>query len=975
MTTPANTLIKDINTYLGNPTRLQHAVLDFTRAATNNEYQFVDPTNPVVMTIESAVMLSAATVTKYESILRKQYPILAQDYDDLFLHMSDMDYLNRFAVPAQTKFSVMFMKSEILNSMVMDHDKGYKKLVIPRNSYFTVADTRFCIEYPIEIRQLNYGGLHIVYNTDIHSPIHDLPTNIIEWHEVRGVNDETGDNIYIQLTFDVHQLKVESQYFDLNSSTKFSHDIPLEDQYYYTRVYIKDEFSNWKEIHTTHSDLVYDPYKTTAVLKVTDKCNVSIPEIYTTQASSSTKVRIDTYETKGPITMMLGNYPNSGFTATWRSLDEKEINEFVAPLETLKTQIVYSTSTVSGGKNGLTFEQMRDRLINNSIGIPKIPVSNVQIESSLEDQNYEIVKNIDNITNRTFLATRQLPKPSHSKLITAANASIQTGLFSIDEAVLVDTVIDNGQSITITPDTIYQNVNGKVTLLPSDVKKAILDLPIEQRAIYVNSKDLYYSPFHYVLDTNDSLLDARPYYLDDPKIEGSSFVGENDSTKLRVSTAGYRIFKDNYGYKVRVYTNSSDEYKALPDELVYIQLRFKPSKEVGYAYQNGTIIGKTEDGERIIEFDLSSTFEVDNEDNIKLTKFIIYTLDPKTLGSSLRNDFDIIYATSAVMDVQYRPNAVDSVLGLIILPPDIVGITHEILKIRFGHRLDRLWSRGRSIVSDASYGRYTTDLQKYYSEDIYEINPDTGGTIFIENGEPVQKLLHAKNDPVLVNGEPVYEHRKGDIITDSDGNPVIAKPRKLYRQVDYLLIEASYWFATDSIASAYRKEMTDIYVDWITNGLAQIQQKLIEQTSIYFYPKVTTGRIPIMVKNGIETTMSASQQFTLTLHVDSTVYNNLELREQLKIKTIEVINQELNKSVVSMSKITKELTNVYGVDVIDVEINGLGGKENYSTITIMNETDRPSIKKLLKAQNDGSLIVEEAVELLFVKHEIVGRSY
>lgn len=973
MSTPANKLIEDINSYLGNPTRLQQAVLEFTKQATNGEYEYVDPTNPVVMTVESAVMLSAATITNYESILRKQYPSLAQTYEDLFLHMSDKDYLNRFAVPAKTKFTIMFRKSELINSMVEDTVKGYKKLVIPRNSYFTVADTRFCIEYPIEIRQLTYGGIHIVYNTDIDSPIQQLSTNVIEWKEVRGVSDNNEDNIYIQLTFDVLQLKVESKIFDINSSTKFSQDITLEDQFYYARVYLKNDLGKWDEIYTTHSDQIYDPYKTTAVLKVTDKVNISIPEVYTVNTNITGKVRVDIYETLGPITMMLGNYPNSSFTAKWRALDTSEIDEFVAPLEILKTQVIYSGSTVSGGRNGLTFEQMRERLINNSIGIPKIPVSNVQIESALEDENYEIVKNIDNITNRTYLATRDLPKPSYPELITAANASIQTGLFTIDEATLIDTVIDNGKTITITPDTIYQNINGRVTLLPSDVKQSILDMSIDRRAIYVNSKELFYSPFHYVLDTNDNQFDVRAYYLDDPSVEGSIFIGENDTTKLRVSTNGYQITKTSTGYKLRILTNSSEEFKNIPDEQVHVQLRFVPYHEAEYAYQNGIIVGRANNNERIIEFDLSTTFEVDKNNNIQLTEFILYTLDPKVLGSDLFNQFEILYATSQAMDLQYRPNDVDAALGLLILPQEVAGITHEAINVRFGYHLERLWTRGRTIVSDAGYGRYETDQLKYYIKNIYEINPDTGNTIFIENGQVVQKILHAIGDPVLLDGEQVYEHRKGEIILDEFGDPIISHPRKLLRQVDYLLIESAYWFATDSMATAYRKEMTDIYVDWITNGLADIQKKLIEQTSIYFYPKVTTGNIDVMVKNGVETKISASQEFTLVLHVDSIVYNNPELRAQLKIKTIEVLNEELGKSVVSMSRITKELTKVYSEDVIDVEINGLGGSENYTTVTILHETDRPSIKKLLKAQSDGSLIVEEAVELIFVKHELVGK--
>src|SRR5690606_9703133 len=125
-----------------------------------------------------------------------------------------------------------------------------------------------------------------------HSPIQELSTNTIEWHEVRGVNQEGQDNIFIQMTFDVLQLTVNSKVYDMNASTKFAIDIPFTDQYYYTRVFVKDEFNKWKEIPTTHARQIYDPTKITAVLRVTDTLNVSIPEIYNVDASSSSKIRI-----------------------------------------------------------------------------------------------------------------------------------------------------------------------------------------------------------------------------------------------------------------------------------------------------------------------------------------------------------------------------------------------------------------------------------------------------------------------------------------------------------------------------------------------------------------------------------------------------------------------------------------------------------------------------------------------------------
>jgi len=971
MPTSASDLIADIDTYLNNPAALQQAILNFTQKATDNQYLYVDPTNPVVNCIEASVLTSAATVNSYQSVLRKQYATLAQTWDDLFLHMSDMDYLNRFAVPNKTTFTLMFRKSEILSKMVTDPITGYKKITIPRNSYFTVSETRFCIEYPIEIQQLHHGEIQVIYNTDIASPIQELTTNQIKVEE----RQDNNNNRFISFDIDVIQLSVNSKIFDLNSMTSFSTDFDITDQYYYTRVFLMGDDGAWNEVYTTHSDLVYDINTFTAVLKVTDQTlNVSVPEIYVVDATNSRKLRVDVYETKGPLLMMLGNYPASSFGATWSAIDKSEIDQFVAPLETLDTQIVYSTQTVSGGKDGLTFDELRDRIITNAIGNPLIPISNVQIESALEDENYEIVKNVDIITNRIYLATRELPDPSNDKLITAANASIQTGLFSMEDATLINTVIDNGDAITIGSNSIFQNDNGKVTLVDNDTLNYITNLPNDQKAIYLNGKDYFYTPFHYVLDATDNQFDVRAYYLDNPTIESKVFVAQNDTTLLYVTISSYKIEKSTAGFKITIELSGSDDFNSLNDSEVFVQLRFKAAGQTDYAFQNGTYLGLTSNNNRAFSFDLSTNFNIDNNNYIELTKFLMYTEDPKILGAALFQEFDVIFSTSRAMDTQYIPNEVDQALGKFLLPAEIAGISIETLRVQFGYYLERLWARARTVVSENAYARYTTDILKYYTANVYETDPQTGSTIFIENGAPVQHLLHAQGDPVLnEQGQQVYEHMTGDVMTDTDGNPIISSPRKLYRQIDYMLVEAAYWYATDSAAVSYRTEMTDIFVDWIINSLTEIQDKLLEQTKIYFYPKTTTGQIDIMVKNGITTTMGASQSFLLTLSVNDTNYANIDLRNQLKIKSIEIINDELKQSVFSISRLISNLTDAYGDDVIDVEISGLGGEDNnYTAVTILNDTDRPSIRKLLKVQGDNSLIVDEAVEMNFVRHALVS---
>lgn len=961
-------VMAQIDQYRTNPARIQQVMVQQVIDTSNGDIDLVDPTNPVVMTMESGAVMAAAAMTRYEVVLRRQYATQAQVYDDLYYHMSDKDYLDRFAQPSGAAFSLMFRKDEVLNKMVVDPTTGYKKIVIPRNSYFTVNNTVFGIEYPIEIRQLAHGGLQIVYDTDKPSPIEELRTNLITWDE----RTDADNNVYLWLEFDTLQFSIKSQLGDLSASTKFSQNIALTDQYYFTRVYLMSDNNGWQEIPTTHSAQIYDIEVTTAVLVVTDgNVNVSIPEIYTTDATNSRKIRVDVYQTQGPITTIMGNFAPSSFQAVWRAIDEAERDVFMAPLQTLQTQIVYSNAVASGGRVELSFEDLRARVINNSIGMPNVPISTAQIENSLIDSGYQIVKNIDVITNRNYLATRDLPQPSAASLITPAAASIQTALLKMQDAVSLASVIDNGTSITITPDTIYQNTNGVVSLVPTATIQAILNLPIENRAIAVNDAGYYYSPFHYVLDASGLEFAVRPYYLDGPVVDSMVFVGANDTTLLQVSIDSYAITKTSTGYQLVISTASSDQFKALDDSEVYVQIAFTPIGETAQAYQNGVFLGLTAAGERQYSFDLSTNFNVTSVDGLELEKFFMFTTDPRLTPSLLFQTFDIFFATSRTMDVQYKADAVDAALGKFLLPVQIAGITHEQLRVRFGYHLERLWARARSVVSTAQYQKYTTDIPMLYTDNVFQKNPIDGSTIIWVDGAPTTVLLHAKGTPVLDSDDnPVYQFRAGDTILDANGQPIVVNGRGMFRQIDFMLLEGVYWFATDSVAVNYRNELTAILVDWITNGLEDIQARLLEQTQVYFYPKTTTGPVEIMVADGVLTTMEAGQSFVATLYVSKVVDQNQALKDQLKVKLVQVINAGLANPTISMSGITKAAVDAFSTDVKDAELSGLGSTNNYAIVTLINETDRPSIRKRLVAQPDGFLIIDEAVTVDYVRHEL-----
>jgi len=823
-----------------------------------------------------------------------------------------------------------------------------------------------------------HGGLNISYDTSITSPLQTLSTNVIVPTFLNG----KGTGSFIKFSFEVYQFDINSQTGNLNQATDFTINIPLNNQYYFCRVYVQNPTTElWTEIQTTHSAEIYDINVPTASLQViTDtstSVNVTIPQIYTGGALLNMGVRIDVYETLGPINMMLGEYNFTAFTATFEAYDENDNTIYTAPLSTLPNVIVFCDKIVTGGENALAFETLREQVITNAIGNPNIPITSAQIDAAVTDLGYNIVTNVDNITNRIFTASKTMPQPTTSaavtnnsttqnQLITAAAATVATVTINVANAILIDTVVNNGLSLTIMPTTLYQNVNGIVSMVSNSQVEALGAMLPEQLAVTVTAGNYMYTPFHYVLDMSKNELNLRPYYLNDPVIESKIFVDENDTTLLQVATGTYGIVTTPTGYAIQVITQSGTTFQQLPDSQVYAQLSFIPYGETSPAYLMGTLIGKSS-GERIYNFDLSSTWNVDSNNNLELTSFFMFNTTAKTVLCPLNQIFDITYSTTAPVGSQWIADDVDAALGDFLLPTGIVGITLEQLVVEFGFALDTLWNRSRTVVAPQPYQTYQANVPQVYQSDIYAKNA-VGATITIVNGQPVMTKLHSKGDPVFdINGNPVYQFVKGDVILDTNGAPIPVGATELDRQIDIMMIDGTYYFATDTVATSYIATLIETLVGWLTNDLETISQKLLEKTQIFFYPQITMGLIEVSAGNGATMTINANQSFVVNLTVDNTVYANTALRSSLETSTVQVLGQQIAMATVSYDAIVEALRDVYGDDVISVQVVGLGGTTpNLNNFTVVNNATQCSLAKQLIVQPDQSLSVSENVVVNFL---------
>lgn len=968
MTISTADLMAAINAVRFNPSAIHRLALSVLEEVRNGERVIVDPTNPFMFLLESSAINTAAAMAANEANTRKMYGSMAITDEEIYLHMSDKDYLDRFAKPSRTEITILVSREEIYAKAIATGAGGMRKLVIPRHSEFTVAGYTFTMQYPIELRVMANGGLQIIHDVSRQSPLMSLSSNVVDYKlaNIDGV-------IYLLIQAPVLQVKIDVQYPKLISATAFTKRYNFNNNFHYARVYQASASGQWVEMRTTHTDQVYDPMTPTACLKVLEgQLQVSIPLVYQSAGMVDSELRVEIYTTVGPLDLILNNYEPGAYTARWLDLDSDDNGLYSSPLGQLQAISVFSDSVVTGGSAALSFEDLRERVITNSLGAQQLPITNQQATSKLKNLGYNLVANIDLLTNRQFLATRILPPPADGSVISGVASTVATYQASFDDLKLHPDIRDNGLRLTITPKCLFQGYNGLYGLVPKDRVNQLLALRGTDAFLPELEQSKYLaSPFYYVWDINDDLFDCRMYHLDSPEIDSKVFVQENDTTGLIVSTASQGLEKIDEGYRLLIKTKSSEEWKLLRDDQCFVQLAFTAQGETTRAYLNGNLLARDVDtNERIYEFIIHTNYDVNEKDGLVIDNFNIFG-QVQNCPVPLAAKFDLLYAVGDYRYLDMTSSEIDTIVDTTLLPEQFVGLIHEQLNIVLGHTLDSFWMNNRSVVSSIQYLTHPTDVLARYEENVYERDPVTG-TIKVEmvDGKPKFNIIHMAGDLVKSStGEDVYKHRKGDVVLDANSKPIPANPRGMLRQTDFFLMDGLYYFATETAAKTYAASVPDTIVKWLEDDIEPISQNLLEQTEIFFHPQITSGITLAGVMDNFEIELETEQSLIVRYYMSEAGYKNAELRKSLEKTAVEVIHSAFASSKVVVKDIANRIQSAAGDDVMTVSVSGLGGGiPGYDIVTLKDDASRLGIRKKLTALADGTYTVEDAVEVLFILH-------
>ncbi|QXO11142.1 hypothetical protein pEaSNUABM54_00316 [Erwinia phage pEa_SNUABM_54] len=967
--------ITELSTAIGqarlNPSLVQDQVYSAIEKATNGELDIVDPSTPFSLLMGTGIALHMASMEQFETGVRRQYPELAQTYEDLYYHMANVDYLDRFCTPALTQFQLALSKEEILQRIVQVPGTRIKKMVIPRNTAWSINGYTFSTLYPIVIRLMPYGGLEITYDNTIPSPISTIESNLVEYVTA------TQDNVdFIIMSVPVQQLVLTSVSVPVTYGSMVTQKYTLNDSYYYCRVWGKQSDGSWVEYNTTHSQQVFDVNSVTALLKVTDNTlEVSIPQIYITNKLIASELRVDIYTSKGAVNVDLSGFAPSNYTMTFSDPEETAADSvYSAPLGAFNAIFYYCSNKVQGGNNGLTFEQLRERRIHNA-NFRDTPITDAQLRGSLQRRGFDILKAIEDINSRTYLATKPMPAPETGKFATGIGCSVELFQTSIDSLSGYATVASNGDRTTIKPTTLFSLEDGGLRIVSDAEKAMILAMTPDVLVNQVNDNHYMYSPFHYVLDTSNNQFATRPYYLENPRITNRQFIEENETALLEVAPDTYTLEKTDTGYKLTVVTRSGDSWKALPDSQAMLQLAFQPEDDTGYAFMNGKLLPNKVNNERVYEFDITCEWDITPKHSLVVDTFFMFNSSPRKFNMPLAGNWDLLYVAANYDVYQLEKRALDLWMGSMILPNGSVAVSRHRFSATMGDTLDNtnygLWSRARNVPGSERYSVWTEDQLAYYTQNVPKRDSNNNPVYTVANGKVVYHWEHKAGDPVIdpATGKQKVLAVAGAAKLDAQGKPIRIETRKTERQFDLFMLDGTYFFATDEEDVEYAKLVPKNIVEWIQTDMAEITKGLLENTKVYFYPKRTLGNSRIIVNDGREVSIPAGLRIHVTYHMSLVSYVDTELRATLAKNASKIISAILDRSTVAVSDMISQLTASGGNDIIGIKIDDIGPNEDISTYTALDDSTRCAIGRKLTAMPEGVLSVAEDLAFDYVNHQ------
>lgn len=957
-------LMNRIDEVRSNPAAMQSIIIDMVEEVSNGEHMVLDASNPFVFLLEATATVAANSVNSVTSETRKLYGKLADSNEDLYRHMSDNDYLNRFATPSTTTLAIYIAKDEITAKAVAVDGSNIRKVTIPPHTRFYAKGVEFGMQYPIDIRVLPHGAIQARWDLTFENTMYTLSTSALDYRLIT-LQDGT-EKLVIEIP--VIQYTMETSTSDITVSAGFKESFSYNNQFYYVRVY-QSTGSGWSELTVTHSDQVFDIRKPTALALVRDgNVQITIPQIYLDTGYVSGTIRVDVYSTQGDLEMILNDATSDAFSAEYRYIGDPDNSKYVSPLAAITNVSMNSPTFASGGNDGLTFEELRERVIYSTKGEVTLESD---IEYAFEDMGYKLMRRLDNITDRLYLAIKELPGPESESTISTigvANLTLKVTPTELSEHPLTKTY---GNTVTILPNTLFDFTSGYLEFSDNAVLAIGSTATSEEIVNELNNNRFLYTPFHYALTLDQDSFEGRVYYLNSPSITNKKFIENNPTVPYDAGIERTQITVTESGYRIYFALLSGSGFKTLSHDDIDVQVAFTPKDTAQRVYSNAKIYmvdGEVTlvDGERVYYVDLETDYRFNDSDELYINNFDMNVHDESAYPIELEHEFEVFISIADLTDSGIGKTDIDINMGTVFLPGTAIGISHETVTFKLGSRIGYLEGLKLTEAGEPTYQTHETDVPLLHTKTQYANDADGYLDVSLNNGDIEYTVTANIGDQVIIDGEPQFEYRAGDLVL-VDGNPVTTAEAERTFSVEMVLFDAAYRYSTDDEIIKYRESLPDLIVGYAETELSEIDSLLPPRTDLQFLPKPNMGIVDITVADDEVLSVNADLGFTVDLYLTTIAYSDLALRAEIETSVKEAIADVVGLTTISTTNIAERIKAKTDESVVAVSVSPLTDK-NLDVFTLLDSDGGFSVSSKTQLAANGTIKVIDDITINMFKH-------
>lgn len=907
----------DIDKLVMDPTGIQRLIIN--EIETVNNIEINDPTSPFIYLMELTAMLARANKENNLSTKRDIFPSLAKNSESLYNHIQGDDLMDMVAVASKGSFTMFVNATDFINNGYQsDTEPNIVKMVIPKYTKITVVDTMYMTMNDISLRFNTTTNAFMIENI-----INDYTLAINDLGVLRSsFMDDVSGVPWILFEYYARQVSLNSFEDTINTSTRYINNIDLNgEQYYYSEVFMKSSTTGnvYEKINTSFSGFVYDPAKPTIHIAIKDSVvTYTIPDAYITNGIIRGKILINLFTTKGAIYIESSNYGYDKFSISLGDTTTS-LEKSVTPNITLLTK---SNFNLEGGVDQRSFSELKQLVIDNAIGKIDQPITNFELTRFYNDNGFKIEKILDSITERRYLATKNLPiskdvvdRPIMDLHI--AKIKLITGNYTSNKY-----FYKYFNAAVIKPGAIFVNENNNVRMLDTSEVSLLESMSTSELIEELKSTKFFFSPFCYVTNIINDIATVTSYDLASPEINNVKIISKY-SGDISVNIDMYGVEYTNQGYNVHLTVITSGNFASImPYVKIQLSIPIKNTNKFAYFYADYN----TAEEKFIIP--INTNLYINNNDGLEISNGVsslatkILSLESKCYATIFTTDTSTSIGTYSVTHGIYDTSYVNP-----------KPMTEESFTLHFGDKMDYLFTNVRTEYTERMYKQWPNDVELRYEEDVYETDQTLGTTVtpIYSNGICIgvdYNKIHNAGDIIYdTNGDVVYKHLEGDVVVDENNIPIIDTQLGIIRIIDINLLEYEFYKATDvKIIDYFDNSMTNLR-SFILDTMPASNDKLIDNTLVTYGFNTTVGPIDVTVgKNTYKANGTVTP--SITVYVKQEARGNISDFDLFEIQIGKIIHEHIKSGYVDSVMIKDSIVESIGDDILySVVLSGLDGSD------------------------------------------------